>query len=145
MWSYEHSVETSAGATTVFAIFEDVGTWAEWNTGVERMELNGRFAAGTTGTMFMPGQDPLAFRLIWVTEGQWFEDETEIADAGVIVRVRHSLEILSQGGTRITCAANIDGPAADAVGPSIGPAITADFPQVMKALAERAEAAELRP
>ena len=60
MWTYAHSIETSAGATTIFAIFEDVGTWAEWNTGVERMELNGRFATGTTGTMFMPGQDPLA-------------------------------------------------------------------------------------
>src|SRR6266851_7257853 len=29
-----------------FAVFEDVGTWAEWNTCVERMELNGPFAAG---------------------------------------------------------------------------------------------------
>src|SRR5260370_36201306 len=54
--------------------------------------------------MFMPGQDPLAFRLIWVTEGKGFEDETEIPDACVIVRVRHSLKKLSHGGTRITQA-----------------------------------------
>jgi len=54
--------------------------------------------------MFMPGQDPLAFRLIWVTEGKGFEDETEIPDACVIVRVRHSLKKLSLGGTRITYA-----------------------------------------
>ena len=142
MWTYEHSIETSASATRIFAMFEDVGSWPEWNPGVERMELNGPFAAGTTGTMFMPGQDPLAFRLIWVAQGQGFEDETEIPDAGIVVRVRHSLEQLEDGGSRITYAAKIDGPAADAVGPGIGPAISADFPQVMTALAMRAEAAE---
>jgi hypothetical protein len=34
----------------------------------------------------------------------------------------------------------IDGPAADEVGPDLGPAITADFPEVMAALSARAEA-----
>jgi hypothetical protein len=40
---------------------------------------------------------------------------------------------------RITYRATIDGPAADAVGPIIGPDITADFPDVLVALASRAE------
>jgi hypothetical protein len=33
----------------------------------------------------------------------------------------------------------ITGPAADTVGPRIGPEISGDFPQVLAALAERAE------
>ncbi len=60
----------------------------------------------------------------------------------MVVRVRHTLDPLATGGTRITYAATLDGPAADTVGPEVGPAITADFPQVMAALAARAEAAE---
>jgi len=49
-----------------------------------------------------------------------------------------------EGGTRITYTATIDGIGADAVGPTIGPAITADFPEVLAALITRAEAAEAR-
>jgi hypothetical protein len=58
----------------------------------------------------------------------------------VVVRVRHSLEALAAGGTRITYRATVEGPPADALGPEIGTAVTADFPEVMAALAARAEA-----
>jgi hypothetical protein len=34
----------------------------------------------------------------------------------------------------------ITGPAADALGPRIGPQITADFPQTLASLAQRAQA-----
>lgn len=142
MWTFEHSIETPASARAVFGLFEAVDTWPEWNSGVERIELSGPFAEGTTGTMFMPGQQPLEFRLAWVEDGRGFEDETPVLDAGVVVHVRHALDPLSSGGTRITYSVVIDGPAADAVGPTIGPAISDDFPAVMAALAARAEAVE---
>ena len=105
MWTYEWSVETSADPDAVFAFFMDVESWPEWNSGVERIELNGPFATGTSGTMFMPGQDAIQFRLVWVAQGQGFEDETPIPDAGIVVRVRHTLVALDSGGTRITYAA----------------------------------------
>lgn len=56
------------------------------------------------------------------------------------VRVRHSLAPID-GGTRITYRCVIDGPAADELGHQIGPAITGDFPEVMAALANCAQAA----
>jgi uncharacterized protein YndB with AHSA1/START domain len=142
MWSYETSLETRASAEAVFEFFRDVASWPEWNAGVERIELEGPFAGGTSGTMVVPGEEPLAFRLVWVGEGRGFEDETPIPDAGVVVRVRHTLDPLASGGTRITYVATVEGPAADAAGPEIGTAVTADFPEVMAALAARAEAAE---
>ena len=141
MWTFEHSQTTSAGVAEVFALLSDVAGWPEWNAGVESVSLDGPFVAGTRGVMAMPGQEPLSFRLIWVDPQKGFEDETDLPDAGVVVRVRHTIDVLPKGGTGIIYRATIDGPAADEVGPEIGPAITADFPSVMAALAERAEAA----
>jgi polyketide cyclase/dehydrase/lipid transport protein len=140
MWTYEHSLETVAGAETIFEIIRDVGGWPEWNQGVERIDLDGPFATGTTGVMVIPDQGSLSFRLAWVGEGRGFEDETEIPGAEVVVRVRHSLEPLAGGGTRITYRATVEGAAAEVLGPEIGPAVSADFPEVMAALAARAEA-----
>ncbi|MHB8614123.1 MAG: SRPBCC family protein [Candidatus Dormibacteraceae bacterium] len=140
MWTYQHSIETSAGAETIFQILRDVSRWSEWNPGVERIDLDGPFATGTSGVMVIPDQGSLSFRLTWVGDGQGFEDETEIPGAGVLVRVRHTLAPLKPGGTRITYRASVEGPAAGALGPEIGPAVTSDFPAVMAALAGRAEA-----
>jgi len=144
MWTYDYSAETVAEPEAIFDLFRDVATWPRWNPGVESMELDGAFAAGTTGTMKTPGQDPLRMRLLSVEDGRGFEDETEIPGAGVVVRVRHALSTLSDGRTRITYGVTIDGPAADAVGPEIGPEITADFPAVVAALISEAEAASSR-
>ena len=140
MWTYEHSLETVAKAETIFEIIRDVGRWPEWNQGVERIDLDGPFATGTTGVMVIPDQGSLSFRLAWVGEGRGFEDETEIPGAEAVVRVRHSLEPLAGGGTRITYRATVEGAAAEVLGPEIGPAVSADFPEVMAALAARAEA-----
>lgn len=140
MWTFEHSQTTTAGIAEVFALLSDVAGWPDWNAGVESVSLDGPFVAGTRGVMAMPDQEPLGFRLIWVDPQKGFEDETALGDLGVVVRVRHTIEALPEGGTRITYRATIDGPAADEVGPEIGPDITADFPGVMAALAERAEA-----
>lgn len=140
MWTYEHSIETAAKAETIFEILRDTSRWSEWNSGVERIDLNGPFGTGTEGVMVIPEQGSLPFRLAWVGEGQGFEDETDIPGAEVLVRVRHSLEPLAAGGTRITYRATVEGARADTLGLEIGPAVTADFPEVMASLAGRAEA-----
>jgi hypothetical protein len=55
------------------------------------------------------------------------------------VRTAHRLEPAEAGGTRIVYRTEITGPAADQVGPELGPAITGDFPDVVAALARIAE------
>ena len=139
MWTYEHSLQTAASPKAVFEVMRDVNRWPEWNRGVERIDLEGAFATGTAGVMVIPDQGPLAFRLAWVGEGRGFEDETPVPDTDVVLRVRHSLEPLAGGGTRITYRATVEGPTADALGPEIGSAVTSDFPEVMAALARLAE------
>ncbi len=107
MWTVEHSIVTNASPGAINRLFADVASWPEWNKGIEWVTLDGPFAAGTTGQMKVPSQEPFAFRLIAVgSDG--FEDETPIPDAGVVVRVRHTIET-SAGRTRVAYGVTIDG------------------------------------
>jgi hypothetical protein len=139
MWVSEHSIATSASRKAILDLFADVTHWPEWNPGTEWVTLDGPFAAGTTGLMKIPDQDPLSFRLIRV-DSDGFEDETVIPDADIVVRVRHTIASTRDGRINVVYRATIDGPRADELGPEIGPQVTADFPEVLAALAARAEA-----
>jgi hypothetical protein len=140
MWAAEHSIEIGAGPEVINALFADTARWPQWNEGTEWVELDGPFVAGTTARMKIPGEEPLAFRLVEVGP-DGFEDETPIPDAGIIVRVRHQIEPLASGRSRVVYRATIDGPNAEKLGPEIGPQVTADFPAVLKAPAEPASPA----
>ena len=63
--------------------------------------------------------------------------EAELGD--VVVRTIHRVEPLEGDRNRVVYRMEISGPAADSVGPEIGPQISADFPETLAALAEQAE------
>jgi polyketide cyclase/dehydrase/lipid transport protein len=129
-FSYTHTVETDVPASAIWALYEDVSTWPQWDEQAEVVTRDGPFAAGTTGTMKFRGQDPLPYRLATVEPGREFTDETPVAD--LVIRVSHRLEPLAGGRLKVTYAAQVDGPQEQAR--EIGPMITADFPQTMAAL-----------
>ncbi|HEU5354145.1 MAG TPA: SRPBCC family protein [Actinocrinis sp.] len=139
MWEYEHSIETETAAESLWARWADVATWAEWNADIEKVELNGSFAAGSTITMTPRGDEPVVLRLAEVRENETFVDIAEFG--GVVIRTMHRLERLEAGRTRITYRTEITGPAAEELGPQVGPAITADFPETMAALVRAADSA----
>jgi hypothetical protein len=139
MWAAEHSTEINASPEAINAFFADTARWPEWNAGTEWVELDGPFAAGTTARMKIPGEEPLAFRLVHVGP-DGFEDETPIPGADIVVRVRHTIEPIADGRSRVVYRATVDGPNAEKLGPEIGPQVTADFPDVLAALKVRAEA-----
>ena len=133
VWRTAFSAETSAAPETIWRIFCDVPGWKDWNAGIARIEIDGPFMAGTWFTMQPPGEDPLRSRLIEVRDNAGFVDETRLGD--LVVIVRHDIEPLSGGRTRITYAVEARGPdAAD-----IGAAVSADFPEVLAALVRLAE------
>jgi len=111
--------------------------WPRWNDGIEKIEIHGPFAVGTTFTMTPPGEGPVTLRLAEITPGRLFTDEMSADD--FVVRTVHRLEPTATGRTRIIYRTEVTGPAADQVGPDLGPAITADFPEVLAALVKRAE------
>jgi hypothetical protein len=137
VWAVEHSVETSAKAEAVWGLWADVERWPEWNGGVERIELHGPFAVGSTILMTPPGDEPVELRIAEAFEPELFVDEADGGD--FVVRTTHRVEAVGEERSRITYRMEITGPAAETVGAEIGPEISGDFPQVLAALAARAE------
>jgi uncharacterized protein YndB with AHSA1/START domain len=137
MWQREHEATTSATADAVWQRWSDMPQWPQWNDGIEKITVDGPFEVGTTFTMTPPGDDPIRLRLVEIVPGELFADEMDGGD--FVVRTEHRLQTAADGGTRIIYRTQISGPAADQVGPELGPAITADFPEVLAVLIKLAE------
>lgn len=136
MWSYEHSVETTADAAAIWALYSDVAKWPSWNGAVEHVRLDGPFGDDASGELTPPGQEPLPFRIVSAQENEGYVSETEIAET-VTLRLANSLTPLADG-TRITHRAELVGPGADFFGESFGPALTAGVPKSVQAVADLA-------
>lgn len=135
MWTHEASIETTATPESVWRLLADVPNWKRWNAGIEKIELLGVFAKGTTFSMQPPGSDAFISTLIEVIENEEFTDETVIGGTRVVVA--HCLVPLAGGGTRIVYRTEVFGADAEA----FGLMVTGDFPEVLgalKALAENA-------
>ena len=133
-WRTEYAIETTASPETIWSIFRDVPGWKNWNAGIEQIDIDGPFASGTWFTMTPPGEEALRSQLIDVRENAWFIDETRVGD--LAIKVAHRIEPLGPARTRIVYAVDAQGPQAA----EIGPAVSADFPEVLASLAKLAEA-----
>jgi Polyketide cyclase / dehydrase and lipid transport len=132
-WRYDYSIETLASPEVIWRLFSDVPGWKKWNAGIEQIEMRGPFVVGTEFVMTPPGQEPLLTRLIEVRENEAFVDETRVGD--LVIAVAHRIERLSAHRTKVTYAVEARGPGCDVV----GPAVSSDFSDVLKALVQLAE------
>jgi hypothetical protein len=137
MWTNEHSIETTASPEAIWRLWSDVPGWREWIADIGQIEISGPFATGSTITMTPDGQDPVELRIAEAVEPELFVDEADLGD--VVVRTAHRVERLEGDRNRIVYRMEISGPAADRVGPELGPQISGDFPDTLAALAQRAE------
>jgi Polyketide cyclase / dehydrase and lipid transport len=137
MWTTEHSIETSAKAEEIWPLWADVPGWPAWNGDIERIELVGPFAAGSRIVMTPIGEEPIELRIAEAVEPELFVDEAELGE--IVVRTIHRVQRGDGEGARVSYRMEITGPAADLLGPQIGPEISGDFPQTLAALVERAE------
>jgi carbon monoxide dehydrogenase subunit G len=134
VWEFEYTIETSATPDVLWTLLSDVERWPQWNAGVEKIEINGPFLAGTVFVMTPPGQEAITTRLVEVQKGKSFLDETRLGELRIFVD--HRLEPLTCGRTRIVYSIEAFGPNCD----EVGQAVSADFPSVLQALAALAEA-----
>lgn len=137
MWDYEHSVETSAAPQALWQLWADVENWGSWNAEIERVEIDGPFAVGSQILMTPPGDEPIQLRIAEVVNGELFVDEARFDE--LLIRTAHRLDRLDGGRVRLVYRMEITGAGADQVGPEIGPAITADWPETMASLVELAQ------
>src|SRR5262249_20942975 len=137
MWIAEHTIETTATPEAIWQEWSNVDGWPEWNGDIDQIELDGPFAAGARITMTSAGQEPVELRITEAVEPEEFVDEAELGE--IVVRTIHRVERLDPERARVTYRMEISGSAADTLGPQLGPEISGDFPQVLAALAERAE------
>jgi uncharacterized protein YndB with AHSA1/START domain len=138
MWATEHNIETSAAPSEIWRLWSDVEGWPEWNGDIELIELDGPFAPGSTIVMTPKGQEPVELRIAEAVEPELFVDEADLGE--IVVRTTHRVDELGDGRARISYRMEITGPAADTLGPQLGPEISGDFPETLSALAGRAEA-----
>lgn len=143
MWTAEHSTETSAGPEQVWRLWADVPGWPEWNADIQHIELDGSFAAGGRIVMTPIGQEPIELQISETVEPELFVDEADLGD--VVVRTTHRIERLGDARSRVTYRMEISGAAAETLGPQLGPAISADFPETLAALVARAEVQSKQP
>jgi uncharacterized protein YndB with AHSA1/START domain len=136
MWTHEHTAETATSPQAIWHVLADLDQWATWDTSMEWVRLQGPFQAGSQVTMKPKGQDPITSVILEASENQRYADQTDLGE--VTLRFSHTLQPLQGGGTKVTHRLEITGPAADQVGPELGPAITEDFPEAMEALLARA-------
>jgi hypothetical protein len=137
MWENEHSVETSAAPEQIWRLWADVAGWPEWNGEIERIELIGPFAAGSRILMTPIGDETVELRIREAVEPDRFVDEADMGE--IVVRTIHQVRRIDPDRARVTYRMEIAGPAADTLGPQIGPEISGDFPQTLAGLVARAE------
>ena len=136
MWSIEHSLETDASPESIWREWVDVERWPEWNRDIQRIELRGPFAPGSTIAMTLHGDETVELRIAEAHESESFVDEAEVE--GTVVRTTHRVERLGEGRARVVYRLEAAGPAAE----QVGPVVSADFPEVIAALVERAGASD---
>lgn len=125
------------GATVTRRLWSDVENWGTWNADIEKTEIQGPFAPDAKITMSTAGQDPVRLRIAELIENEMFVDEAQFD--GLLLRTTHRLNRLGQHRTQVVYRMEITGTAADEVGPQIGPAITADWPETMASLVKLAQ------
>jgi Polyketide cyclase / dehydrase and lipid transport len=132
MWTHEHSIETTATPEAIWRRWVDVDRWPAWNADIERIELRGPFATGSTITMTPRGQEAVELRIVEAVEGNRFVDEATLD--GTVIRTLHRIDRLDGDRIRVVYRLEAAGPLAE----QLGPAISSDFPETLQALVERA-------
>ena len=138
MWTYEHTAETALTPEAIWNVLRDLDNWPRWDTSMENVSMQGPFEVGTQVSMTPKGQESIVSTITGIKENEFYADETDLGN--VKLHLSHTLTRLADAGTRVTHRLEITGPAVGEIGPQMGPAITADFPEAMDALLAYASA-----
>jgi phosphatidylserine/phosphatidylglycerophosphate/cardiolipin synthase-like enzyme len=138
MWSTHHTALTDLSRDALWSTLCDVHSGLATLPGGDRFEPDGPLAVGTRITVTPEGQDAMVSTVTEFEAARRYADVTEYG--GLTLTFRHRFDEAADELVRVTHELVIDGPGSDAVGPELGPQISADFPQQLEALFDAARA-----
>ena len=136
MWSHTYTHRTTADPERLWQLLADVDGWVNWNDGIEQIRLQGPLAVGTVFVMKPPGEKSITSTIVELDPPRRISDNTELE--GISVKVEHRLDPEPGGATTIVYAISVTGDVPEEVAAEVGTAVSADFPDVMAALADTA-------
>lgn len=136
MWTTEVSVESQAAADQIWALYEDVARWGEWDQELESSSIQGAFITGARGKLKPRGAPSSAFVLTHVEPNRVFRDRTRLPLA--VMEFEHMLSPIGPG-TCITHRVKLTGLLAPLFARVIGRKIAAGLPRAVQKLAQLAE------
>jgi hypothetical protein len=135
-WECEHSADSEASPEAVWRRYVDVENWREWaQKGVEESSIDGEFEVGTKGVTKAPNLPRARFELVAVEPERRFASKSKVP--GGTLLFEHEIEP-TDGGTRITHRARLDGPLAFIWSPLLGRLVEREMPEGVERLAELA-------
>lgn len=138
MWPKTETVETTASAAQVWALWEDVPRWTQWDEGLDDIGIDGPFTVGTCGHIKPTSGPRLRFALIEVDPGRAFTDETRLPLCRL--RFAHTLTPIDEERTAVTLTVSFHGPLRALFQRVIGKDIAADLRAQLERLVATAEA-----
>lgn len=97
MTEFSFQTEIHASPEKIWEMYANVNNRFKWEFDLERISLDGEFAAGSTGIMKLEGQPEMTFSLTAVIPQEEFWDRTVIPGAGLAVCFGH---ILTKNGEK---------------------------------------------
>ena len=139
MATHGRSRQTRASAESIWRLWSDPSTWHEWNPNVQRMEMNGPFANGTTGVMHTRAGQHHRVQLGNIQPGRSFDLGTAVIP---LTHFTFHCEVVpNPSGSAISQSVTVSGPLAFVFSPLAGDRIAASFEPLLKGLADKAEGA----
>ena len=130
MWQTDYSLDTDLAPGAVWGAVRALQTGQVPLASGDRRRLTGPFAVGGTVAVTPVGLGTLESTITELSEGHLLAEQTRFGE--LILLLRHTLNPLASGGTRITRQIQIDGGQADIEGPVVGPRISEDYPEALQ-------------
>lgn len=100
---------TDANPDVMWELWSDVPARTEWDRGLQYIEIDGPFEAGTVGTVKVEGQDPVRYEIVEVAPKVSFTDRFESL-LWTHTDWHHSIERRSDGRYDVTWRLEARGP-----------------------------------
>lgn len=131
-----HSVKTKASPQAIWALWEDINNWSQWDHGIEHSKLFGLFEVGAKGWLKPAGGPKVNFEILELEFLKTFRDRSYLP----LTKLDFTHRLSRDGDfTVVTQQVEMTGPLAFIFSKIVGTGIKKDMPLAMQKLVDLAE------